>query len=233
MVTYWQRREGLSFAPDLHVLVALIQPDGGVIGHAEAVLGTNAYPTTAWQPGEWIVNKISVSPQTDVTSVANVALSVRGESAQPIASDQGESIELGRVVVQNDHGCKIDQAADVTFGGSIKLIGFRIVQSNVVGEPSRVIMCWQSITPTPIDYTVFVHVTDARGDAFTADAQPRGGDYPTSAWIPGEQIEDSHLLPAVIDLIIKHVAVGLYRLDTGERLPIDGTHETEFVMPGL
>jgi hypothetical protein len=118
----------------------------------------------------------------------------------------------------------------VTFGGSIKLIGYRVEQSDVVGVPPRVILCWQSIRPVSFDYTVFVHVTDARGDPFTADAQPRGGDYPTSVWQAGEQIEDSHPLPAVIDLIIKRATIGLYRLDTGERLTIDGTSETEFLM---
>jgi hypothetical protein len=60
------------------------------------------------------------------------------------------------------------------------------------------------------------------------DAQPVGGNYPTSAWKPGEVIEDVHQLPDGTDLNIPRASIGLYRLDTGERLPIDSTNATEF-----
>ncbi len=230
LTTYWRRLDQLVFTPDLHSIVTLVSPLGAIVGRAEVVLGTNAYPTTAWQQNEIVFTTIDVPTQATAPSIAEVQLGVRGESAKLIASDRGETIGLGRVVVQADRACPLDRAADVTFGGSIKLMGYRIEQSTLVGIPSRVILCWESIKPVPIDYTMFVHVVDARGDVFTADAQPQGGDYPTSVWLVGDQVEDSHPLPAVMDLIIKQVSIGLYRLDTGERLPIDGTHETEFYL---
>ena len=118
----------------------------------------------------------------------------------------------------------------MTYGGSLKLTGYRLEQSTVVGVPARVVLCWAALKPTRVDYTVFVHVTAATGDAFTSDAQPRGGTYPTSAWVVGEQIEDGHPLPAVAGLVIQRVSVGLYRLDTGERLAMDGSNDTEFVV---
>ena len=92
------------------------------------------------------------------------------------------------------------------------------------------ILCWKSLKPTATDYTVFVHVTDENGDMFAADAQPHGGTYPTSAWESGEWIEDEHPLPTIDTSTVKRVSIGLYRLDTGERLSIDGTNETEFVI---
>jgi hypothetical protein len=55
-----------------------------------------------------------------------------------------------------------------------------------------------------------------------------GGNYPTSAWQPGDVVEDVHLLPVSGDLKIPRGSIGLYRLDTGERLSIDGTSATEF-----
>lgn len=229
VITYWRRRDGLSFVGDLRAVVTIVQPDGGVMGHAEVVLGSDAYPTSVWQPDERIVAEIFVPTQASAPAVADVSLGVRDESAKLIPSDAGETIGLGRIVVKNDQPCKIDHPANITFGGSIKLIGYRIEQSKVVGDPARVILCWESLKPTPIDYTVFVHVPVENG-AITADAQPRGGNYPTSAWTVGEQIEDSHPLPAVVDLIVKQASVGLYRLDTGERLPIDGGHETEAIL---
>jgi hypothetical protein len=229
VITYWRRRDGLSLVGDLRAVVVIVQPDGGVMGHADVVLGSDAYPTSVWQPDERIVAEISVPTKASAPAVANVSLGVHGESAKLIPSDVGETIGLGRIVVKNDQPCQIDHPANVTFGGSIKLIGYRIEQSKIVGDPARVILCWESIQPTPIGYTVFVHVPVENG-VITADAQPRGGNYPTSAWTAGEQIEDSHPLPAVVDLTIKQVSIGLYRLDTGERLPIDGSNETEAIL---
>jgi hypothetical protein len=85
------------------------------------------------------------------------------------------------------------------------------------------VLCWQLIKPTPIDYTVFVHVPGDSGDS-----QPVSGNYPTSAWQPGETIEDVHALATSGNLPIPRATIGLYRLDTGERLTIDGTNTTEF-----
>jgi hypothetical protein len=227
--TYWRSSASNSHATTaLTGIVSLIQPDGTVIDHGDQVLGTDAYPSWAWQPNEIVATEFLIQAESNVTLAADVRLSVRGESAQLISSPAGAAIDLGRIVVKNDRACQIDQSVDAAFGGSIKLIGYKVEQSNVVGEPSRVILCWQSIKLTAIDYTVFVHVLDNQGGLITSDAQPLDGNYPTSAWAAGEQIEDSHPLPAVIDLVIKRVSVGLYRLDTGERLTINGSNATEF-----
>ncbi len=221
--TYW-RSDGAFASTDLplHGNLTLLEPDGVVLDHAEPILGDDTYPNWAWRPGEIVVTKFQLIGQVDVSTIADASLIVPPSAA---------AIDLGRVVVKNDQSCNVDRSTDTSFGGSIKLLGYHIDQSNAVGAPPRVVLCWQSIKPTPIDYTVFVHATDEAGNTIIGDAQPRGGNYPTSVWSVGEQIEDSHPLPVAVDLVIKQVAVGLYRLDTGERLTIDGTNETEFVIP--
>jgi hypothetical protein len=89
-------------------------------------------------------------------------------------------------------------------------------------------LCWEAVQVTGTDYTVFVHVFDAHGsERANADGPPRGGLYPTSAWAPGEVIEDTHSLPTIHGA---YVSVGLYRPEDGERLRIDGAAETEFVI---
>jgi 4-amino-4-deoxy-L-arabinose transferase-like glycosyltransferase len=208
VLTYWRKHADGTASPT--GLAALIAPDGRIIGRADVLLGTDAYPTEVWQAGEIVATRFRVLTQTDRPTAATVRLSIGGQAA-----------DVGRVVVWADRACEIDRAVEVTFGGSIKLIGYRIEE----GTAPRVVLCWQSLQPVPIDYTVFVHLP---GGALNGDGPPVGGNYPTSAWQPGQVLEDLHRLPAGSDLRIPGATIGLYRLDTGERLTIDGTNSTEF-----
>jgi 4-amino-4-deoxy-L-arabinose transferase-like glycosyltransferase len=216
VLTYW--RKAAADAPSSTGVVALLSPGGQIVGRSEMLLGTDAYPSVAWQHNEIVSTRFRVSTQTERPTVAKVQLD---------AGDPAASIDLGRVAVWAARACETERMADVTFGGSIKLIGYRIEDSPAVGVPPRIVLCWQALKPVPDDYTVFVHVP-GEGGMITADAPPLNGNYPTSAWQPGDVIEDSHLLPAVSEVEMPRALVGLYRLGTGERLPIDGTGATEF-----
>jgi len=178
------------------------------------LLGTDAYPRAVWQPNEIVVTRFQVPTNSDSPVIANIRLDV-----PPYA----EAVALGRVTVMPSRACATDRVADATFDGSIKLIGYRIEE----GATPRIVLCWQALKSTPIDYTVFVHVPSDTG-MIGGDGQPVSGNYPTSVWQPGQVIEDVHSLPAGSVLKIPSAAIGLYRLDTGERLPIDGTGATEF-----
>ncbi len=214
VVTYW--RKGVVDAASPSGVMALLTPDGQIVGRSEMLLGSDTYPGEAWQPGEIVATRFVLPTQSERPTMTTVRLQVGDQST-----------ELGQVTVWADRACDTDRAVNVTFGGSIKLIGYRIEESTVTGVAPRIVLCWQALKPTVIDYTVFVHVPVAGGQ-ITADAQPLGGNYPTSAWRPSEIIEDAHPLPAVSELKIPRASIGLYRLDTGERLSIDGTSATEF-----
>jgi hypothetical protein len=75
------------------------------------------------------------------------------------------------------------------------------------------------------DYTVFVHWLDEEGRILTQqDNQPRNGTYPTGLWDEEEIVEDLYHLtiPAEVSAGQQPVgiAVGMYRLETLERLSI-------------
>jgi hypothetical protein len=58
------------------------------------------------------------------------------------------------------------------------------------------------------------------------DGPPLKGDYPTSLWAAGETISDPHTVALPDDMPVDQyrLLVGMYRLDTMERLPrSDGT----------
>jgi hypothetical protein len=87
------------------------------------------------------------------------------------------------------------------------------------GASTTLTLHWQSLAATDSDYTVFVHVLSASGQIVAqADAQPRGGAYPTSLWVPGEFVPDTYtfdLPPGTYTF-----NVGLYLSETGARLPV-------------
>ena len=233
LVTYWRRSPSTAVAEEktLHAVINLSEiGTGKSLGHGEAALGNDIYPSWAWSLNEIVATHVIFIAGADSSAAGKVELGVRGDSAALLPSAQGETIDLGRVAVQTPEACNQTWSTDATFGDIIKLIGYRIVPSSAVDSPAHIVLCWELIKPTTVDYTVFVHVTDANGNMHTSDSQPRGGTYPTSIWQTGEWSEDSHLIPQAVELPLKQITVGLYRLDSGERLLISGTNQTEFII---
>jgi len=75
------------------------------------------------------------------------------------------------------------------------------------------------------NYTAFVHLVDAEGNIVAQhDKQPLEGDWPTSAWQPGETVPDTYTLdiPEQTAAGTYQLRVGLYLLRDGRRLPVTG-----------
>lgn len=109
-------------------------------------------------------------------------------------------------------------------GDDIRVLGYKLDPSSAkLGEPVRLVLYWQALGEIEREYTVFVHVLDAGGRLVAQrDSMPRDNTLPTTHWLPGRVIEDSHLLalPQALEPGRYRVAVGLYDWVTGERLPI-------------
>jgi hypothetical protein len=103
------------------------------------------------------------------------------------------------------------------FADGIELTGYALT-------PRRLTLIWRAAgTPTQ-DYTVFAHVLAADGRLLAQhDAPPQP---PTSTWKPGQLIVDVHELDLPTDQPFTLTA-GMYRADTGERLPVNGATAPE------
>lgn len=89
-----------------------------------------------------------------------------------------------------------------------------LLSSSLVAEP-RLTLYWQTSAPLDTDYTVFVHSLNAQGELVAqADGPPVGNHYATTAWEPGEIVQDSRPLSPG-----DRYLVGLYDPVSGERLP--------------
>jgi hypothetical protein len=119
---------------------------------------------------------------------------------------------------------------NLSFDNQITLLGFDLSRANnnpkskILPEARKrnLKLYWRADTIPTSDYTVFIHLLDLQGNLVAQfDSPPAAGAYPTSVWNPGEIIADEHRLgelpPGRYTL-----QVGLYRLDTGQRLPVVG-----------
>jgi hypothetical protein len=91
------------------------------------------------------------------------------------------------------------------------------------GRHVSLALYWQALTPLPYDYTVFVHLRDSAGrNVAQADHQPLAPVYPPTLWPVGQTIRERSVLtlPEGIAAGKYSLWVGLYRLDTLERLPV-------------
>ena len=124
---------------------------------------------------------------------------------------------------------------NLRLGDSIRLVGYSLAQDT--DNPARLIrltLYWLADGgPTEEPLAVFAHLLDQEGRVVAQqDSQPVGGSRPTTGWAAGEVIRDpiGILLPVGTEAESPWLAVGLYRPDTGERLPVIDLGQGE---PGL
>jgi hypothetical protein len=191
--------------------------------------GHGNYPTSAWQPGEVIVDRYRFRlPEADFPTQAwdlhlvlyreetGARLPVRVDGV-----DAGDRLALARLRVSGrSPACPEESnlAMEVRFDDTTALTHAWVVPEQ---EETRVVLCWKALRPLPADYTVFVHVQDASGTLVdTGDGPPMEGAFPTSLWRPGDVILDVHHLKALSAEAGQRITVGLYNLEDGLRLPV-------------
>ena len=202
-------------------------------------LPVTPYTTSCWVPGEVIVDRYDL--QIDEQTPAGIYTLLTGlyprqngylaplplvQSGQALDTT---SVNLGRLKIGGaPPGLTLvqatpDQPLDVSLGQVIALRGFDLSQQ----EQTLVLgLYWQSLAQTETDYTVFIHVLDARGEVIAQmDRPPLNGHYPTSLWDAGEIVLDEVAvpLPQALPANGYSVHVGLYNFADGTRLPVPGS----------
>lgn len=128
-------------------------------------------------------------------------------------------------------------AQPARFGSDLQLLGYELrpgplrpAISSLDGADQRTIdpgdslqlnLVWQARRSLPYDYALFVHVVDAAGNVVAQrDAIMRQDEYPSSRWQPDELVLDRADLPLpALPPGSYRLDIGVYRMDTGERLP--------------
>ena len=221
---YWEALRPLE--EQYHSFVHLRDGQGQVVAQSDRQPGGVHYPTSLWRPGEQLRDDHTLSIPADADEgvyelwVGMYTLTSDGDLV-PLA----EPVRAGQVAIkastQTGPG-PIGTPISASFDEQIELLGY---DAGVQEGALEVVLHWRSIQPATTDYTVFLHVVDASGQVVAQhDSQPQGGAYPTSVWNADEVIRTEHtlLLPPDLPEGDYHLRVGLYLLDTGRRLSVEG-----------
>ncbi len=104
------------------------------------------------------------------------------------------------------------------------------------GDIVTIHLTWEATQTIAGNYAVFVHALDPQQPRILAqeDTFPFYGHYPTVLWVPGRPFEEVHRIRLPSDLNVPriHLTTGLYRYETGERLPAFAPDGTRFHADG-
>jgi hypothetical protein len=222
---YW---EVLGKTDTNYVLFAQLFGHGGAkVGQRDTYPGLGHYPTSFWQAGRVIVDEIPLPVASDAVAPSRLRLDAglyeRGGGRLAVVDGTANSIDTATIgwlkLAPTQEPSSPGVSTDYRLGDAIKLTGYDLRQ-----EPDRayVTLHWSCLAPMDRDYMVFVHLLAEEGSMATQDdGPPMSGDYPTLFWSPGERIADQHVLN-IADLPsgTYGLQVGMYLLETGQRLPV-------------
>jgi len=216
------------------VFLHLFGREGERVGQLDIYPGVGSYPTALWKVGDIICDDYEVPTSSEATAPVAARVEVGlydRESMERLPAVDAAGHSVGQVIVGRVKivppqwpQYEIEHPLDFQLGERFALRGYHLTPSEVrPGEELHLTLYWQALEDGDRDYTVFVHLLDQEGRMLDqADAQPLGGDYPTSFWGRGELIQDSYLLslPPQTPPGAYKIEVGMYLLATGERLPV-------------
>lgn len=125
----------------------------------------------------------------------------------------------------------IQHPLEATLGDQVKFLGHDLdATSTKPGGSLHLTLYWQALTEMDESYTVFTHLLAGDNRIWgQKDDIPGGGTRPTTSWAEGEVILDEYNVPIQIDTPPGQymLEIGMYQLETGQRLEVRGGPEGE------
>lgn len=212
-----------------NTVVRIIAPLDGIAWGQQDEIRPLSRPLSWWQPGQIITERFVITSTQDIPVGAyeiNVSFHDSGETAfWPLSDGENELEAVGVGTTAVSWQGTFDTATPIaaTFGDQIRLAAADYPSSAAVGETIDVTLYWEALRPPDASYTVFVHLVDAENQVVANhDGQPLNGRFPTGHWLTDETFGDSRPLTIPPDLPPGpyQIKIGLYLLETGERLPV-------------
>jgi hypothetical protein len=226
ITVFWRARRDLT--GDLTVFVQLLDAGNKPWAATDARPWQGRYPTTRWLAGEVVRDTYSLTLAPDAPDGEYrliIGLYRTDDRARlPVTGflRGGDSVTLATLPSIGSPRTYLappmQHALGYRLGEAIQLLGYD-------SEPGQsVTLYWKCLQPVATSYNVFFHVLDSDGRLLVQnDSLPAAGLSPTNGWLPGQIITDPHPLgfdpPGSMPAGYR-VAVGLYELVSGQRLPV-------------
>jgi hypothetical protein len=166
--------------------------------------------------------------ETGLYHYAGPDISTTSSDRLPIVDQTDQAadnmVTLGGVMIGEQTQQDVDPSLPIraTFQDYIELSDLQ-VRKDAGGSQMEIVLAWRALDRPGQDYTAFVHLIDSE-QAIVAqyDQPPGGGDNPTHLWAPNEMVRASFplQLPPGVEPDGLTLRIGLYDLNTGDRLPI-------------
>jgi hypothetical protein len=200
---------------------------GAKIGERDTHPGLGRYPTSRWQSGEVIADTIPVPLAEDTLAPAALRLDLGlypPGGSRLATADGRDTISVGPVrLAAREPTAPTGVPVAYRLGEGVRLVAWKPKWDGPVqpGETLRFTLYWACDAPPGQPLNVFVHLMGEELPLAQGDGPPLGGDYPTDLWTAGDMIADERVVLLPDDLSTGHytLLVGLYDLQTGERLP--------------
>lgn len=222
---YW---EALAAPPaDLRAVVQLWTAGGRLVAQQGGQPAGEVYPPDLWRAGDVVRDRYRMQVQGDGPAACDLSVKLL---AGDVTWGKASWARAFRVLAPPLPAQEIASRVTYTLDGKVTLLGYSLPDPlPPSGGELPVVLYWRVLEEMGEDYTVFVHLCDAQGDVLgQGDGPPLAGDYPTSGWVPGETLADTHVVRLDRDATGTslpagtHLLVGLYRLGDGTRLPAYG-----------
>jgi len=221
--------------------------DGVILADRTSIHGMGRYNSSLWQPGAIFCDQVDmriddpdlvVEPPPETAQVYDVLLVMLDAKTQNVdwqaTTPDGQPIEFP-IITQ-----AVTPAGDmrplvtdeltpstVRFPGFADIAGFGLNGDPAPGVALNLDLLWRVTGTVTESWSQFIHLHGPNGAVPLADGLPRGGNYPTWGWSPGEYVVDRWPIqfPDSLPPGDYELHIGFYRQDTGDRMPVtvDGT----------
>lgn len=183
-----------------------------ILGAAVPVAGASRVRLVVW-PYEPYAEHLRLLPTNSVLRVMRGSLERGDLETEP---------RLVNIVIDARPASERDTlpiTPDARVGDAFRLVGADIAPAD---HTLTVTLLWECLKPTDINYMIFVHVAQPGRPLTAGDGPACEGYYPTHFWRAGDWILDKRViqLPRPFDPAQDQVIVGMYDLDTLQRLPV-------------
>jgi hypothetical protein len=216
--------------------------NGVILADRTSIHGMGRYNSSLWQPGAIFCDTVDiriddpdvlVEPQPEPAQVYDMLLVMLDARTQAVdwqaATLDGQPVAypiIGQVVTPaGDMRPLLAYTPDpstVRFPAFADVSGVRLNGTLAPGATLSLDLLWHVTGTVSDNWSQFIHLSGPNGTIALADGVPRGGNYPTGGWSPGEYVFDRWpiQLPTSLPSGDYDVLLGFYRKDTGERMPV-------------